>query len=108
MEMFVKRIIYSLFLTTLSSLAFATGTPSENPTEKFNLRVRQQRLQIERDAKLGKLTKDQAKALKAQLETIRKAELADLKANNSRTLTDAQITELSNQLNTLSKAIPVK
>ena len=86
----------------------ALGADLNKPYEKLNLRNRQQRLQIERDTKLGKLTKDQAKSLKAQVEAIRKAELADLKANNSKTLTDAQITDLNKQLNTLSKSIPIK
>ncbi len=103
----MKRIIIS-FIFILSSLAFASGLSSITPTDKLNLRIRQQRLQIERDAKHGTLTKDQAKALKVQVETIRKAEITDLKQNGTKTLTDAQVSQLNEQLNTLSKSIPIK
>jgi len=103
----MKRLTVILTLVMLQSLVFAAG-PAKTPTERVNLRIRHYVLQIEREAHLGKLTKDQAKALKAQVETIRKAEIADLKTDNSKTLTDAQIADLNQQLNTLSKSIPIK
>jgi len=88
-------------------MAFAAG-PAKTPTERVNLRIRHQVLQIEREAHLGKLTKDQAKALKAQVETIRKQEITFLKQNGTKALTDDQVNQLNEQLNTLSKSIPIK
>jgi uncharacterized protein involved in exopolysaccharide biosynthesis len=76
--------------------------------EKLTIRLRQQNIQIERETKLGKLTKAQAKTLKGQVEAIRKAEIADLKQNGTKTLTDVQIASLNEQLSTLSKSIPIK
>ena len=76
--------------------------------EKLSIRLRQQNIQIQRDEKAGKLTKAKAKALKAQVEAIRQQEIADLKQNGTKTLTDAQIASLNLQLNTLSKSIPIK
>jgi uncharacterized protein involved in exopolysaccharide biosynthesis len=76
----------------------------KTPMEKLQTRFRQQNIQIHRDVKAGKLTKDQAKAIKAQLETVRQAEIADLKQNGTKTLTDAQVAQLNEQLNNLSKS----
>lgn len=102
----------SAFIITLllAQTAFAAGVPvtAKSPTEKLQIRMRQQNIQIQRDEKAGKLTKAQAKALKAQVETIRKAEIADLKQNGTKTLTDPQVAELNGQLNSLSKQIPIK
>ncbi len=98
-----------LFWTVWNNVSGESGSlPARTPKDMLNTRIRQMYIQISRDLKIGKLTKDQAKSLNAQVETIRNAELADLKANNSKTLTDAQITDLNNQLNTLSKSIPIK
>ena len=90
--------------TTSASSPFVPKTPME----KLSIRLRQQNIQIQRDEKAGKLTKVQAKALKAQVEAIRKAEIADLKQNGTKALTDAQVVQLNGQLNTLSKTIPIK
>jgi uncharacterized protein involved in exopolysaccharide biosynthesis len=76
--------------------------------DKLSIRLRQQNIQIQRDVKAGKLTRDQAKTLKTQVEVIRKQEIADLKQNGTKTLTDAQIATLNEQLNALSKSIPLK
>ena len=79
--------------------------------DKLNICLRQQNVQISRDLKAGKLTKDQAKTLRSQVETIRKAEIADLKQNKTQGvsgLTDAQLSQLNEQLNILSKSIPIK
>jgi len=79
-----------------------------SPLDKLNIRLREHNIQIERETRLGKLTKVQAKSLKAQVEAIRKAEIANLKQNGTKTLTDTQLASLNGQLNTLSKSIPVK
>lgn len=105
----MKRLIFILILA-LSQNAYGTSvsTPAKTPMEKLQLRMRHQVAQIQREAKLGKLTKDQAKSLKAQVETIRKQEITFLKQNSTKTLTDDQVNQLNQQLNTLSKSIPIK
>jgi len=110
------KALMAVFILALSSFAWAGPRPTptsghliaKTPMDKLTLRLRHQNAQIERELKLGKLTKAQAKTLKAQVEAIRKREIADLKANNSKTLTDDQVNQLNQQLNTLSKSIPIK
>jgi dephospho-CoA kinase len=109
------RFAFCLILAMAQGVAFAASQPTpvnthiqRTPMDMLTIRLRQQNIQIQRDVKAGKLTKDQSKTLKAQVEAIRKQEVADLKTNNSKTLTDAQITQLNEQLNTLSKSIPIR
>jgi len=111
----MKRLLLIVVVMMAPALAFAAPQPTSvnvhiqrSPMDKLSIRLRQQNIQIQRDEKAGKLTKAQAKALKAQVEAIRKAEIADLKQNGTKTLTDAQIAELNGQLNSLSKSIPIK
>jgi ribosome recycling factor len=106
----MKRFTFVLVLVMAQGMAFGSGVTMKpkTPMEKLNIRLRQQNIQIQRDLKAGKLTKDQAKALKAQVEAIRKREIADLKQNGTKTLTDDQVNQLNQQLNTLSKSIPLK
>lgn len=112
----MKHLIFILALVLAQASVFAAPQPTpvsgrliaKTPMDKLTIRLRQQNIQIQRDLKAGKLTKDQAKSLKAQVETIRKAEIADLKQNGTKTLTDDQVNQLNQQLNTLSKSIPIK
>ena len=106
----MKFSVLILILLLTQSLAFAASpaVQTKTPMDKLSIRLRQQNIQIQRDEKAGKLTKVQAKALKAQVEAIRKAEIADLKQNGTKALTDAQVVQLNGQLNTLSKTIPIK
>ena len=119
----MKRLVFLLAFISAQSLAFGAQAPSptpvkiipKTPIEKLHLRIQQQFAQVQRNVKHGKLTKDQGKSLKAQVEAIRKQEIAYLKANpsgpgkgNTKTLTDAQISDLNEKLNTLSKSIPIK
>jgi hypothetical protein len=112
----MKLLILILTLFMAQEIAFGAGitTPTvpkvlpNTHVNRLSIRLRQQNIQIQRDVKVGKLTKDQAKSLKAQVEAIRKQESADLKFNGSNTLTDAQVAQLNEQLNTLSKSIPIK
>lgn len=96
-----------IFILVMAQVAFAAG-PAKTPTDKVNIRIRQQNIQISRDLKAGKLTKDQAKTLKGQVEAIRKQEITDLKQNGTKTLTDDQVNQLNQQLNILSKSIPIR
>ena len=107
--------VFLLVLVMVQGVAFGAAQPTpvnvhiqRTPMDKLTIRLRQQNIQISRDLKAGKLTAAQAKTLKGQVEAIRKAEIADLKINGTKTLTDAQITSLNEQLNTLSKSIPIK
>ena len=106
----MRRLISCLFLVMTPLVALGTGlsTLTKSPMDKLSIRFSQQNIQIQRDEKAGKLTKAQAKALKVQVEAIRKAEIADLKQNGTKSLTDAQVTQLNEQLNTLSKSIPIR
>lgn len=111
----MKKLIWILFLVMSQELVFGAGVPTpvnvhiqRTPMDKLTIRLRQQNIQIQRDQKAGKLTVAQAKTLKGQVEAIRKAEIADLKANGTKTLTDSQVAQLNEQLNTLSKSIPLK
>jgi uncharacterized protein involved in exopolysaccharide biosynthesis len=112
----MKHLILVLMLVMVQGVAFGAGIPTptvpkvlpNTPMNRLTIRLRQQNIQIQRDVKAGKLTKDQAKLLKAQIDAVRKQEVADLKLNGTKTLTDAQIAQLNEQLNALSKSIPIK
>ena len=111
----MKRLVFILTLVMAQGAAFASPQPTpvnvhiqRSPMDKLNIRLREHNIQIERETRLGKLTKAQAKALKAQVEVIRKTEIANLKTNGTKTLTDTQLASLNEQLNTLSKTIPIR
>jgi hypothetical protein len=111
----LKTLVFVLAFAAAWRPAFAAPQPTpvnvhiqRSPLDKLNIRLREHNIQIERETRLGKLTKAQAKSLKAQVEAIRKAEIANLKQNGTKTLTDTQLASLNGQLNTLSKSIPIK
>jgi membrane-bound lytic murein transglycosylase B len=111
----MKRFVLVAALTVAANTAFATTTTPpishhipQNPTEKIHLRFSHQVAQIHKEEKLGKLTKAQAKTLLSNVEAIRKTEMADLKQNGTKTLTDAQEIQINSQLDALSKTIPIK
>ena len=108
-----KMSLLVLTLILSASRAFATTTTPpvshhipQNPTEKIHLRFSHQTAQIHKDVKLGKLTKAQEKTLMGQVETIRKQEMAFLKADNAKVLTDSQEILINSQIDALSKTIP--
>lgn len=111
-----NHLTFVLVFALAQGVAFGAAQPTpvsghfvpKTPMDKLTIRLRQQNIQIQREVKAGKLTKDQAKTLKAQVEAIRKAELADLKQNGTKTLNDSQISQLNGQLDTLSKTIPIR
>jgi cell shape-determining protein MreC len=110
----MKFLFLFLVFIFVNGLTFAAGisTPTtsdfipKTSTDKLNLRIREQIAQVQRELKLGKVTQSQANSLRAQVQVIRQAEMADLKQNNNKTLTDAQLSDLNGQLNILSKSIP--
>lgn len=110
----MKRFILILVLTFAVNTAFAANAPApmnhipKTLTDKVHLRINHQMAQIRKEAKLGKLTKAQEKILIGQVEAIRKQELAFLKSDNSKQLTDAQEIQINSQLDALSQTIPMK
>ena len=115
MNEFKKLSLFILAFLIDQAIAFGAAQPApvnayiqRSPMDKLTIRLRQQNIQIQRDEKVGKLTKAQAKTLKAQVEAIRQQEIADLKQNGTKTLTDSQVSTLNQQLNTLSKSILVR
>src|SRR5260221_9658966 len=99
----MKGLVFILALMMAEGMSYGAGVPSRTPMDKLAIRLRQTNIQIQRDERAGKLTKVQAKALKAQVEAIRKQEITFLKQDNSKVLTDAQIAQLNQRLNNLSK-----
>jgi hypothetical protein len=111
----MKPLVFIFVLALAQGVVFGAAQPTpvnvhiqRSPVDKLTIRLCQQNIQIQRDEKAGKLTKAQAKVLKGQAEAIRKAEIADLKQNGTKTLTGDQVNQLNQQLNTLSKSIPIK
>ena len=115
------RLVFNFLLTLMFSMPFTSfcfsanalapttgGFSPKTPTDKLNLRIRHQVAQIQKETKLGKLSKDQSKSLKSQVEAVRKQELVFLKQDGAKVLTDAQMAQLNSQLDTLSKSIPIK
>ena len=80
---------------------------NQNPVHYVSTRIRQQLLQIQKELKAKKLTTAQATTLRAQVMTIRKQELAYLKTNGNKQLTESQTTDLTSQLDANSKTIPI-
>ena len=111
MKKSVLILVLTLIIATGSAFAATTTPPvshhiPQNPTEKIHLRLSHQTAQIHKDVKLGKLTKAQEKTLMGQVETIRKQEMAFLKADNAKVLTDSQEILINSQIDSLSKTIP--
>jgi hypothetical protein len=110
----MKRFILVLTVLIAATRAFATTAPTpvshipKTPTDKIHLRFSHQVAQIHKEEKLNKLTKAQVKTLLSNVEVIRKQELAFLKADNAKQLTDAQAVTINGQLDALSKTIPMK
>jgi hypothetical protein len=111
----MDRSVFFPALVMTKSLAFKTPQPTtvdvhihSSSMDKLNICLREHNIQIERETKLGKLAAAPAKSLTAQVETFRKVEIADLKQNGAKTLTDTQLAQVNQQLNTLSESIPIK
>lgn len=74
----MKRLVFVLILMMAQGVVFGAAQPNpintqikRTPMDRVVIRLRQQNIQIQRDLRAGKLTKDQAKTLKVQVETIR-------------------------------------
>ena len=94
------------------SLSWAANTsptptsPSANtPLHQMGVKFREDMIQIQKDVKSGKLTQAQATEYREQLKAIRKQEMADVKANGTKTLTTDQESTLMSQLAVVEKSI---
>ena len=112
----MKRLKFILILSMVHGVVFATSAPlptsgktvSRTPMGKLQLKLRHQMAQIQLETRRGKLTTAQSKALKVQVVAVQKQEVTDIKQNGNKTLTGTQIAQLDQQLNSISKSIPVK
>ena len=64
--MSLKKVLIVFLL--IQNVVFAGVVSS--PTDKINLRIHHEIAQIQKETKLGKLSKDQAKSLKSQVEAL--------------------------------------
>jgi hypothetical protein len=119
--MMKKIICFSILLMGIVSLTFAQmKTPvvgygaikfsSQNsivntPTHTFNVQLRKSMNEINKDTKLGKLTKTQALTAREQIRNIRIQELQFFKENGSKQLTSVQLTQLNQSLAQISTSL---
>jgi Spy/CpxP family protein refolding chaperone len=111
----VKKSIAVTALAVIAgvvSLSWAANTsptptsPSANtPLHQMGVKFREDMIQIQKDVKSGKLTQAQATEYREQLKAIRKQEMADVKANGTKTLTTDQESGLMSQLEVVEKSI---
>ena len=111
MKEFIVAVVFGVSVS-MAGFSFAdTTAKATNPSfansniHKLGMRFRQAMELVQKDQKSGKLTPVQAKSLRVQLGTIRKAEIAAMKANGSKVLTDTQATQLNGQLDQLQPSL---
>ncbi len=117
----MNRLIISaisvLLISYAASLCATTQpTPVANPGGKsltphpllhqVNIEMKQQWQKIMIDQKNGKLTVDQAKALRQKLSDIRKQVATDFKGSATHELTADQSSQINQQLQTTAQSIP--
>ena len=74
-------------------------------THMFNLQLMDTLNAINKDVKSKKITQPQAQTLRAAVKTIRIQEFQFMKENGNKLLTADQITQLNQQLNSLSSSL---
>jgi len=106
----ISFLAISIILAGMVSLAFAqTPVPTikagvKNPAVlNVNMRMMQQMQAISKALHSGKITKEQAKAQRDQLRSIRKQQLDFMKLNGKKDLTADQVSQLNQSLDALSK-----
>jgi len=117
----MKSLFISAVSVLLVSYAASVGaanqpTPIANPGGKsltphpllhqVNIEMKQQWQKIMIDQKNGKLTVDQAKALRQKLSDIRKQVATDFKSSANHELTADQASQINQQLQTTAQSIP--
>lgn len=111
----MKKILAVTVLAVFSGVASLTWAANTSPTptsprantplHQIGMKFREDMIQIQKDVKSGKLTQAQATEYRNQLKTIRKQELADMKANGNKTLTADQESGLVSQMEAVEKSI---
>lgn len=76
-----------------------------SPTHVFNVQLKKTLDEIRKDMKTGKLTQGEAQTVMEKVKTIRIQELQLMKENESKELTQSQITQLTEQLNNLNSTL---
>jgi hypothetical protein len=117
----MKRLLLATASLLFVSYASAVGaasqpTPGVNPSVKasaihpllhqVNTEMKEQWKKVMADQKGGKLTVDQAKALRQKLSDIHKQVVTDFKANPNHELTAEQAAQINQQLQTNAQSIP--
>ncbi len=105
----VSVVALSVGMSGISWAANTSPTPTSpsanTPLHQLGLKFREDMIQIQKDVKSGKLTQTQATEYRNQLKAIRKQELADVKANGTKTLTADQESGLVTQMEAVEKSI---
>jgi uncharacterized protein involved in type VI secretion and phage assembly len=119
----VKDIVYLVFLITYFVASFlysktqtlsgqtpihntrVTSTTRSSDSPDVNNRMQKDMEQIQEDLHSGKLTEGQATSLRNKVKVVRKRELGFFKANKSKTLTDGQKHQLSQDLAAIEPSI---
>lgn len=117
MKTLLIMVILTLFVG-LTDISWAQGinnskktiipatSKATSPINAFNLRVKEQYMQIFKALKAGTITKAQAVSLRKQIQVIRIQEINDIKQNSPRTLTSSQVQQLNQLLDTNSASLP--
>ncbi len=82
-----------------------TGPNANTPLHQLGMKFREDMIQIQKDVKSGKLTQAQATEYREQLKRIRKQEMADVKANGTKSLKADQENTLMSQLEAVEKSL---
>ncbi len=107
----MKRVLVVSALLVMPAVAQATPAPTpvtHTPYDRVHRYIVSEYQLIHKDVHAKKLTAAQGKALMAQVKAVQTQEKTYVKANGSKTLTDTQANTLTQQLEAISKTIPVK
>jgi hypothetical protein len=109
MRKIVSTLLSLLFMgTTGLALAQTTTAPAMHPHPRIHevrTRIADQYARIKAGLKSGKLTEDQAKALRVQLKAVHDQMMADFQTNGKRELTEDQLKQLNQMLDENSSTI---
>jgi hypothetical protein len=105
----VSAVALSVGISGVSLAANSAPTPTNpkanTPLHQLGMKFREDMILIQKDVKSGKLTQAQANEYRNQLKAIRKQQLADMKANGTKSLTTDQETTLMSQLAVVEKSL---
>ncbi len=116
MKIIAALIIVLFWGTQIGEAAIPVAKPTVVSTppalkqphlHQINLRTREEYTRIRKGIKKGKLTKANGTTLLSQLKAIETQEKTDLKQTGAKDLTDTQAVQLNQQLNELSKSLPL-